>query len=352
VIAPPPSPRPETRFELPAGLEAALPPERRGLARDGVRLLRASPGGLSHHRFADLPRLLNAGDLVVVNTSATVPAALTAQGAGRPAAPVHVSGWLDASTWMVEVRRADNRGPDLGIQPDDVLQIPGGVTLTVGHGYPDPRRAVTRLWQVRVTPPTDPVAYLTRHGRPIVYTYATSPAPLSDYQTVYADEPGSAEMVSAGRPFTTELLARLLAAGVTVAPLTLHAGVSSPEFQEPPAPERYSVPEHTARLVAATRDAGSRVVAVGTTVVRALETVAGIHGDIGSGSGWTDLVLGRERPAHVVTGLVTGLHLPESSHLLLLEAVAGPSLVHAAYAAAIETGYLWHEFGDSMLFLP
>jgi S-adenosylmethionine:tRNA ribosyltransferase-isomerase len=352
MIAPPPSPRPRTRFELPAELEAALPPERRGLARDGVRLLVASPSGLSHHRFADLPGLLEAGDLVVVNTSATLPAALTAQRAGGRATPVHVSGWLDASTWIVEVRRADNRGPDLGIQPHDLLQLPGGVTLTLAHAYPDPATAMPRLWQMGVTPPTDPIAYLSQHGRPIAYTHVTTRAPLSDYQTVYADQPGSAEMVSAGRPFTTELLARLLAAGVTVAPLTLHAGVSSPEFQEPPAPERYSIPAHTARLVAATRGAGKRVVAVGTTVVRALETVVGFDGHIGSGSGWTDLVLGPERPAQVVTGLVTGLHLPESSHLLLLEAVAGPSLVHAAYAAAIETGYLWHEFGDSMLFLP
>jgi S-adenosylmethionine:tRNA ribosyltransferase-isomerase len=352
MIAPPASPRPHTKFELPAGLEAALPPERRGLSRDGVRLLVASPTGLSHHRFSDLPQLLEPGDLVVVNTSATLPAALTAGDANGRRTGVHVSGWLDDTTWMVEVRRAGNGGPDLGVHRADVFHLPAGITLTVASAYPDPTAVVSRLWRVSVSPPTELVAYLSEHGQPIVYRHSFSATPLSDYQTVYAEQPGSAEMASAGRPFTTNVLRRLTSAGVMVAPITLHAGVSSPEFHEPPAPERYSVPAHTARLVAATRDAGGRVVAVGTTVVRALETVAGVDGDIRGASGWTDLVLGPGRPARVVTGLVTGLHLPESSHLLLLEAVAGPSLVCSAYAAAIEAGYLWHEFGDSMLFLP
>jgi S-adenosylmethionine:tRNA ribosyltransferase-isomerase len=253
---------------------------------------------------------------------------------------------------MVEVRRADNGGPDLEVRTTDVLHLPGGVTLTVADAYPDREAVRSRLWQVRVAPATELVSYLSRHGRPITYQHTRRVLPLSDYQTVYADQPGSAEMASAGRPFTADVLARLAAAGVTVAAVTLHAGVSSPEFHEPPAPERYSVPESTAGLVVATRRTGGRVVAVGTTVVRALETVAGGDGAVRAGSGWTDLVLGPARPARVVTGLVTGLHLPESSHLLLLEAVAGPSLVRAAYTEAIGSGYLWHEFGDSMLFLP
>ncbi|TMC46937.1 MAG: S-adenosylmethionine:tRNA ribosyltransferase-isomerase, partial [Chloroflexi bacterium] len=176
--------------------------------------------------------------------------------------------------------------------------------------------------------------------------------PLSDHQTVYATEPGSAEMASAGRPFTAPLLVRLVARGVAVAPIVLHAGVSSPELHEPPLPERFAVPASTARLVEATAATGRRVVAVGTTVVRALETVAGVDGRVRPARGWTDLVLGPDRPARVVTGLVTGLHAPEASHLLLLEAVAGAGLVGAAYRAAIERGYLWHEFGDSTLFLP
>jgi S-adenosylmethionine:tRNA ribosyltransferase-isomerase len=352
VIASSPARQARTRFVLPEGLEASLPPERRGLPRDGVRLLVARPERVSHHSFADLPGLLEPGDLVVVNTSATLPAALTVRNGGGRTALLHVSGWFDASTWIVELRRHDNGGPDLAVSTGDQLTLPGGVTLTAVRPYPDATAGVSRLWQAAVVPPTELVAYLREHGRPIAYNHLAASVPLSDHQTVYADQPGSAEMASAGRPFTAKLLTRLMTAGITVAPLTLHAGVSSPEFHEPPAPERYLVPESTARLVSATRHAGRRVVAVGTTVVRALETVASADGHVRGASGWTDLVLGPECPARVVTGMVTGLHMPESSHLLLLEAVAGAGLVHAAYAAAVEMRYLWHEFGDSMLFLP
>lgn len=352
MIALPVLPRPQTRFDLPAELGATLPAERRGLARDGVRLLAARADGVSHHHFADLPHLLGAGDLVVVNTSATLPAALTGRTADGRTALVHVSGWLDSSTWIVELRRADNRGADPSVRRGDVVHLPGGATLRAAQPHPDPAAPIARLWQVVVTPSTELVDYLRAHGRPIVYSHRGGGLPLSDHQTVYADQPGSAEMASAGRPFTPELLVRLMSAGVTVAPLTLHSGVSSPEFHEPPASERYSVPESTAGLVMATRAAGKRVVAVGTTVVRALETVADDDGGVRGASGWTDLLLGPNRPPRVVSGLVTGLHLPESSHLLLLEAVAGAALVGAAYTAALEGRYLWHEFGDSMLLLP
>jgi S-adenosylmethionine:tRNA ribosyltransferase-isomerase len=193
--------------------------------------------------------------------------------------------------------------------------------------------------------------YLSEHGRPITYRYLTGDYPLEDFQTVYATVPGSAEMASAGRPFTAPLLVALMAHGVTVAPVVLHAGVSSQELHEPPLPERFEVPAATARLVQSARAAGRRVIAVGTTVVRALES-AGSGGRVRAARGWTDLMLGPQRPARVVTGLLTGLHAPEASHLLLLEAVAGPALVAAAYDEAVDRGYLWHEFGDSMLFQP
>ena len=351
MIAPVTARRTAGGFAVPAELEASLPPERRGVARDGVRLLVAGASGLAHRRFRDLPALLRAGDLVVVNTSATLPAALTGWLAGG-FRPVHVSGALDDGSWVVEVRRPDNRGPDRGRESGENIQLAGGVELRLAEPYPARGAQASRLWRATVAPPTGHVAFLTAHGRPITYAHSAAGVPLSDLQTVYAAEPGSAEMVSAGRPFSADLVVRLVAAGVTIAPLTLHAGVSSPEVHEPPAPEWFSVPESTARLVVSTRAAGHRVVAVGTTVVRALETLAGVDGDVGGGSGWTDLVLGPQRPARVVTGLVTGLHLPESSHLLLLEAVAGQRLVAEAYAAALAERYLWHEFGDSMLFAP
>jgi len=341
-------------FALPPDAEASAPPEWRGLARDEVRLMTVGPAATASGRFRDLPDLLEPGDLVVVNTSPTLPARVEARRADGTAVPLHVSTALDDGSWVVELRRRDNSGPDLGVEPGTVLALPGGLRATLLAGHPDPARA-SRLWRARPDPEVPMTDYLHRHGRPITYGYLQGAFPLTDYQNVYAGDPragGSAEMASAGRPFTAPLLVRLMAGGVPVVPLTLDTGVSSPEAHEPPAPERFRVPEVTARLVTGTRQAGGRVVAVGTTVVRALESATGDDGVTRAASGWTDLVLGPDRPARAVTGLITGLHIPGASHLRLLEAVAGPAMVASAYAAAVAERYLWHEFGDSMLFLP
>ncbi|HYN97880.1 MAG TPA: S-adenosylmethionine:tRNA ribosyltransferase-isomerase, partial [Pilimelia sp.] len=227
-----------------------------------------------------------------------------------------------------------------------------GVRLELRASHPTPGVGTSRLWRAGVAPATDRTAYLLAHGRPVSYGHLSRPRPLADYQTVYAAEPGSAEMVSAGRPFSAAVLVRLMARGIPVAPVVLHAGLSSPELHEPPTAERFAVPAVTARLVNGTRAAGGRVVAVGTTVVRALESATGPDGTTRPARGWTDLVLGPDRPARVVTGLVSGLHDPQASHLLLLDAVAGAQLVDAAYRAAVAEGYRWHEFGDSTLLLP
>jgi S-adenosylmethionine:tRNA ribosyltransferase-isomerase len=338
-------------FTLPHEAEASSPPEERGLARDEVRLLTATPSGVAHTLFRELPELLEPGDLVVVNTSATLPARIEARRADGVVVRLHVSTQLDDGDWVVELRRPDNSGPDLGAEPGTVLELPGGVRLRLLEGHPDPARP-SRLRRARPAPSVPITAYLPAHGRPIGYRYLAGDFPLADRQNVWATEPGSAEMASAGRPFSADVVVRLVARGVVVAPLVLHTGVSSPELHEPPYPERFAVPETTARLVRATRAAGGRVVAVGTTVTRALETAAGDDGVVRAASGWTSLVLGPDRPARVVTGLVTGLHAPEASHLQLLEAVAGPALVARAYEEAVAERYLWHEFGDSMLFLP
>ena len=373
-------------FEIPSGAEATAPPERRGLTRDGVRLLVARGTATTQHGFVDLPDLLAPGDLVVVNTSATLPAAVdgvidvavedAAEGAAEGAAdgavdgaadgaadgvrgdgrlqPVHVSSELDDGRWVIELRRVDNTGPADRVRSGARLSLPGGLRLVVEAPYPDAEAATTsaRLWTARPEPATGSATYLTRHGRPIRYGYVAEPWPLADYQTVYATHPGSAEMPSAGRPLTERILVRLMAAGVAVAPIVLHCGVSSPEAHEPPTPERFDVPATTARLVETTRAAGGRVMAIGTTVVRALESAVDATGVVRAAAGWTDLVLGPERPARVVDGLLTGLHEPGASHLDLLEAVAGAEAVRAVYAAALDHGYLWHEFGDTTLFLP
>ena len=355
---------------------ASKPAEERGLARDGVRMLVATTDGLAQARFADLPRFLAPGDLLVVNTSATLPAAVDGErapgehGAGEhgagAAVTVHFSTPLEDGTWVAELREAGTgRGRLSGARPGERIALPGGAVLRLLRRYPEPDS--DRLWTVALSTPAETrepggadgtshegavLAYLARYGRPIRYSYVPDPWPLTDYQTVFSREPGSAEMPSAGRPFSERLVLDVLTAGIVIAPITLHAGVASLETHEPPLPERFRVPASTARLVNLTRSAGRRVIAVGTTVTRALESVAGPDGSVSAGHGWTGLVLGGDIPARTVTGLVTGWHDPEASHLALLEAVAGPALVTAAYAEAGAAGYLGHEFGDSCLLLP
>ena len=208
------------------------------------------------------------------------------------------------------------------------------------------------MWAARLHLQEPLLNYLARHGRPIRYAHVSEDLPIADYQTVYGQEPGSAEMPSAGRPFTPELLTALVARGIVVAPVVLHTGVSSLERSERPYPERFHVPESTARLVTAARGWGGRVIAVGTTAVRALETVADRDGSVEAREGWTGLVVTPERGLRTVDGLLTGWHEPESSHLSMLEALTESRLLERSYEAALEDGYLWHEFGDLHLILP
>ena len=212
--------------------------------------------------------------------------------------------------------------------------------------------AAPRLWLAHLDLPHGLESYLAEHGQPIRYSYVPQRWPLSVYRNVYATEVGSAEMPSAGRPFTAELITRLVAGGVVVAPITLHTGVSSQERHEPPYPEPFRVPRHTASLVNAVHEWGGRVIAVGTTVVRALETVSQPDGRVAPDDGWTNLVATPERGLWAIDGLLTGLHEPESSHLEMLRAAAGEALLERSYEAARESGYRWHEFGDSHLILP
>jgi S-adenosylmethionine:tRNA ribosyltransferase-isomerase len=342
---------PTTSFTPPAGAEATRPPERRGVARDGVRLLVATSCGITHHRFSDLPDVLRAGDLVVVNTSATLPAALRVWRKRDHDALIHVAGVVDDGSWVIEPRRSDNTGPAGDVVVGEAIALAGGTRLRIIESYPRPGVLDSRLWRAEPDRQTELASHLNDHGLPIRYG-AVERRPLEDLQNVYSDEPGSAEMPSAGRPFTDRLLTRLIVRGVRMAPLVLHAGVSSPEKHEPPSPERYSVPGPTAALVNATRSEGGRVVAVGTTVVRALETVADATGSVSAGAGWTEHIVGPSSPIRAVDGVISGLHEPEASHLLLLEEVAGRDLVQRAYDEAVRHRYLWHEFGDSMLFLP
>ncbi len=338
-----------------SGAAAIEPPEAHGVARDAVKLLVARPDGLTHARFADLGDHLRPSDLLVVNNSATLPAAVDGRRAGQPIA-VHFSTARAEKAWVVELRpAADASGHLTDVRPGERVDLPGGAALVIVSSYPAPEVDGARLWTARVILEGSEGAvgaYLARHGRPIRYSYVPRQWPLRYYQTVFARHPGSAEMPSAARPFSTELVTALVSAGIGIAPITLHAGVSSAEAGEPPAPELFEVPAATARMVNSARAAGGRVIAVGTTATRAVESAATATGVVRPAVGWTDLVLGPDRPRRVVDGLITGWHDAGASHLLLLEAVAGAELVAAAYRAAVARGYLWHEFGDSALLLP
>jgi S-adenosylmethionine:tRNA ribosyltransferase-isomerase len=325
-------------------LEAAEPPEARGLARDEVRLMVGrGREPLVHARFLDLPRFLRAGDVLVVNESATLPAALKATREDGARVDLHLSTpepGARSERWIVELRRGGERFR--GARAGERLALAGGGRAVLVAPY----LSAGRLWVARLLLPAPLHDFLEEHGAPIRYRHQPHDRPLADHQTIFARHPGSAEMPSAGRPFSPRVLARL-PAGVGVAPLILHTGVSSLERGERPYPERYEVPPETAARV----NAAQRVIAVGTTVARALETVAAPDGTVTAGGGWTSLTITPERGVRAIDGLITGWHEPDASHLLLLEAVAGRELVERSYAAALAGGYRWHEFGDSHLLL-
>ncbi|WP_405630582.1 S-adenosylmethionine:tRNA ribosyltransferase-isomerase [Streptomyces sp. NBC_00016] len=358
----PPHERSRGWGKVPKELSARVPAEQRGPGRDrdDVRLLVSRGTEATHHAFRELPCLLRAGDLLVVNTSPTLAAAVDGR-IGHARVVVHFSTRGDDGRWAVELREPDGKGTTrarAGGPAGAEVRLAGGVRLT-------PEEPLSpgsgRLWWARVSPVGAVPGLLREHGRPIRYSYTERDQPLSVYQTVFAlpsaDGSGSAEMPSAARPFTAGLVAELVSRGVQFAPITLHTGVASAEVHEPPYPERFVVPEASARLINAVRGGGGRqargrVIAVGTTAVRAVESAAGVDGVVRARAGWTDLVVTPARGVRVVDGLLTGLHEPEASHLLMLEAVAGRDAIGRGYEEALGGRYLWHEFGDVHLVLP
>jgi S-adenosylmethionine:tRNA ribosyltransferase-isomerase len=347
-------------FDLPPELEAGEPPEARGLARDEVRLMVSyrATDRIVHARFYDLPDYLSAGDVVVINTSGTLNAALEATRADGAPLELHLSTHLPADLWIVELRQPGKHGtqPFYEAAASEMLRLPGGAAATLHTPYAVDRTAPLagppRLWIATLQLPMPLAPYLDAHGFPIRYGYVRQQWPIEYYQTVYATEAGSAEMPSAGRAFTHELLTRLVARGVLVVPLVLHTGVASLEDHEPPYEEFYQVPLDTARVLNGARAAGKRIVAVGTTVVRALETVTDAESMTHPGEGWTRLVITPERGIRSANALLTGLHEARATHLAMLEALAGLDHLKITYAEALRAGYLWHEFGDLHLILP
>ena len=344
-------------FVLPPELEADSPPETRGVSRDQVRLMISdrSTDRITHSQFSHFPDFFCAGDVLVINTSKTLNAALPATRLDGTSLELHLSTRLPTGEWTVELRKLSDKGlqPYYEARGGDQLSLPGDAAITLITPYKpaSPSGAPPRLWVADLRLPGDVFDYLNNYGFPIRYGYVREFWPLAYYQTVYANEPGSAEMPSAGRAFTPEIITKLVAKGVQVSPIILHTGVSSVESHEPPYDEYYRVSPETAQLINAAKTSGHRVIAVGTTVIRALETVTTGDGNVKPGEGWTQLVITPQRGIRSVSGLLTGFHEPNASHLAMLEALVGRRHLALTYDAALQQRYLWHEFGDLHLLL-
>jgi S-adenosylmethionine:tRNA ribosyltransferase-isomerase len=346
-------------FRLPPELEASEPPEARGLARDAVRLMVSyrSNNYVAHTQFHDLPNFLKTGDVLVINTSGTLNAALNVSDENGAPFELHLSTHLPADLWIVEVREpyGETTKPHYTAVAGTTYQLPANANATLITPYNVNERqhsGHTRLWIATLNLPDEVHDYLTEYGFPIRYSYVKQGWANSYYQTVYATEMGSAEMPSAGRAFTPELLTRLIAHGVQIVPLILHTGVASLEDHELPYEEFYSVSTETAQVLNAARMAGKRIIAVGTTVVRALETVTDSSGITHPGEGWTRVIVSPQRGIHAVNAMLTGMHEPRATHLAMLETLASREHLRIAYEEALTERYLWHEFGDLHLILP
>jgi S-adenosylmethionine:tRNA ribosyltransferase-isomerase len=342
-------------FILPPELAAKEPPEQRGIPRDGVRLLvidRAS-GRIEHTRFNALSHYLRRGDLLVFNTSRTLPASLV--GCDAPPGPcieVRLAEHFPDDTWLALLLCRDEELFACGLRGGLELRFEGGLTCRVL----EPAADIPRLWRVRFSlSGAELVDALYRIGQPVRYNYVSAPWNIDYYQTVYAREPGSAEMPSAGRAFTWKLLFDLKRRGVNMAYIVLHTGLSSYmddelDAQHPASEEEYVIGHTAADAINAARAAGGRVIAVGTTVVRALESAARA-GIVQAAHGYTRLHIDGNHWLSVTDGLLTGLHEPAASHLDLLTAFLPPEQLQSAYNEAVQLGYLWHEFGDLNLIL-
>src|SRR6266576_6158488 len=342
-------------FTLPPELAADEPPERRGIARDEVRLLvidRAS-GQIEHTRFDHFGEFLRAGDLLVFNSSRTLPASLSGCVEHGPCIEIRLAEHLPDDSWLALLRCQRGDPFSCGLRPKMLVDLGQGLTATIRKRD----EHISRLWQLSFSKSGSELInafYLV--GRPVRYEYVSAPWGLDYYQTVYAREPGSAEMPSAGRAFTWRLLFNLKRRGIESAYIVLHTGLSSYmddelDRQHPASEEEFFVNRITAEKINRTRENGGRVIAVGTTAVRALESVANEDGRVTERHGYTRLKIDNDHRLKAVDGLLTGLHEPEASHLDLLSAFLPAAKIHAAYQEAIRRCYLWHEFGDLNLIL-
>lgn len=347
-------------------MQAAKYPRAR---RDDVRLLivDASSGAFSEKKAADLPNYLSVGDLLVVNDAATLPASLLGQDAQGQPIELRLCGPAEGERFSAVVFGAgdwriptEHRAPPKDLQLGARLILAADLSAQVTAISPLSPRLIemefnlhgAALW-----------AALYRKGRPVQYSYLQDDLNLWSVQTVYGARPWAAEMPSAGRPLTWQTLLALRQKGIELCWITHAAGLSStgdPVLDRAlPLPERYDIPQTTVAAIARARRRQGRIIAVGTTVVRALEgaarnaQVAGAApGTLTAGSARTDLLLDAHTRLQVVDALLSGLHGPKESHFRLLSAFAPAAFLSAAWEHAIQQGYLCHEFGDLCLLGP
>ncbi|MBV6621507.1 MAG: S-adenosylmethionine:tRNA ribosyltransferase-isomerase [Rivularia sp. (in: Bacteria)] len=338
-------------FLLPAELSAKEPPERRGIARDGVRLMtiNRNSGEVYHSRFNGISEFLRPGDLLIFNTSRTLPASL--QGCERTldkCIEIRLAQHLSDDSWLALLMCQRGKTFACGLQQGMNLDFGEGLTAKVENRDTH----IPRLWKIRFSlAGSQLIDSIYRLGNPIRYEYVSQAWNLDYYQTVYAKEPGSAEMPSAGRAFTWKLLFDLKRQGIETAQIVLHTGLSSYMDDEldalhPASEEEYFISQTAAQKINRTRQEGGRIIAVGTTVVRALESAVDIEGLIQPQHSYTRLHISAKHRLKIVDGLLTGMHEPEASHLDLLTAFLSAEQIRAAYEDAVQRGYLWHEFGD------
>ena len=342
------------QFELPEPLACPKPTELRNISRDAVRLLISSGNGqIEQAKFKNLPDYLNEGDVLVVNTSATQASAFPVLLPNQRQGVVHFSTPISNNNWLVEIREivGDTTVRWREGHNNQVFQLPGKASITLkSKFYQD--RELLHLWSVEFTANENFQQYAKVHGRPIKYQNLNNGYPLDYYQTFFSDRPGSAEMPSAGRGFTQSLVNNLLAKGIVFAPILLHTGISSLEEHESPYPEYFEIDAVSASALNYAKGKGHRIIAVGTTSVRAVESATNRRGVVVPFRGHTNMYIKSNDPMKTINGLVTGFHEPRASHLHMLQSLAGREHIQRAYQYAIKEEYYWHQFGDLHLILP
>jgi S-adenosylmethionine:tRNA ribosyltransferase-isomerase len=265
---------------------------------------------------------------------------------------VHVSNRLSAHEWLIEIREIRENKTIRWKEGEEGMpfQLPGEASVILRKRFYKDRQLLD-LWVAEFATNPELDTYLAKYAQPIRYNKLNERYPLSYYQTFFSFDPGSSEMPSAGRGFTRTLVEQLLKKGIVLAPVLLHAGVSSLEENETPYPEYMEISPLSAAIINSARRQGTRIIAVGTTVVRALESAVDKNGGVTSYRGNTDLFIDDNHVMKVVDGLLTGFHEPRASHLNMIQALAGFEHIERAYHAAIQANYSWHQFGDLHLIL-